>query len=106
MCDKFVNYIGCFETASPVLDPHIVGCFAASTSVKDEVVMDRAMSFKSGVPLSSDLLLVASELGKSWKMLGRILYLSEPVLDQIEEDERQLTEKCYGVYKINISKIG
>lgn len=73
---------------------------------KDEVVMGRAPSFKSGVPSSSDLLLVASELGKSWKMLGRVLCLSEPVLDQIEEDERHLTEKCYGVYKINISKIG
>ena len=68
--------------------------------------MDRAMSFKSGVPSSSDLLLVASELGSSWKMLGRILFLPEPVLEQIEEDERHLTEKCYGEYKINISKIG
>ena len=67
--------------------------------------MDRAPSFKSGVPSSRDLLLVASELGSSWKMLGRILCLSEPVLEQIEEDERNLTEKCYGVYKINISKI-
>ena len=104
--DKFVNQICCFETASPVLDPRIVGSFAASTSVEDDVVVDRAMSFKSGVPSSSDILLVASELGKSWKMLGRILCLSEPVLDQIEEDEHQLTEKCYGVYKINISKIG
>ena len=88
------------------MDPHIVRSFTASTSVEDEVVMDRTLSFKSGVPSSSDLLLVASELGSSWKMLGRILYLSEPVLEQIEEDERYLTEKCYGVYKINISKIG
>ena len=87
------------------MDPHIVRSFAASTSVEDEVVMDRAPSFKSGVPSSRDLLLVASELGSSWKMLGRILCLSEPVLEQIEEDERNLTEKCYGVYKINISKI-
>ena len=88
------------------MDPHIVRSFTASTSVEDEVVMDRTLSFKSGVPSSSDLLLVASELGSSWKMLGRILCLSEPVLEQIEEDERHLTEKCYGVYKINISKIG
>ena len=88
------------------MDPHIVRSFTASTSVEDEVVMDRTLSFKSGVPSSSDLLLVASELGSSWKMLGRILFLPEPVLEQIEEDERHLTEKCYGEYKINISKIG
>lgn len=104
--DKFVNQICCFESASPVLDPRIVGSFAASTSVEDDVVVDRAMSFKSGVPSSSDILLVASELGKSWKMLGRILCLPNPVLEQIEEDEHHLPERCYGVYRINNNKMG
>ena len=84
------------------MDHHIVGSFEASTAVEDEVVMDRTVSFKSGVPSSSDLLLIASGLGSSWKMLGRILCLPEPVLEQIEEDERHLPEKCYGVYKITV----
>ena len=88
------------------MDHHIVGSSGASTSVEDEVVMDRTLSFKSGVPSSSDLLLVASGLGSSWKMLGRILCLPESVLEQIEEEERHLAEKCYGVYKINNSKMG
>lgn len=84
------------------MDPHIGASFAASTSVEDKVVMDRTLSFKSGVPSSSDLLLVASGLGSSWKMLGRTLCLPDPVLEQIEEDERHLPEKCYGVYKITV----
>ncbi|CAH3020065.1 unnamed protein product [Porites evermanni] len=68
--------------------------------------MDRTVSFKSGVPSSSDLLLIASGLGSSWKMLGRILCLPEPVLEQMEEDERHLHEKSYAVLKKWIQTAG
>ena len=54
---------------------------------------------KTGTPSSDDLLLVAHELGTSWKMLGRTLGLPEAVLEQIEEDKPKLFEKCYSKYK-------
>ena len=59
--------------------------------------MDEHLSLKCGTPTTDDLLLVACELGSSWKMLGRALDLPEHVLEQIEEDERKLFDKCYGV---------
>ena len=59
--------------------------------------LDLSLSLKSGIPSASDLLSVASELGASWKMFGRALHLPEAVLEQIEEDERKLVGKCYGV---------
>ena len=56
------------------------------------------MSSKTGTPSTDvDLLLLAYELGTSWKMLGRALDLPKPVLEQIEEDKPDLFEKCYGV---------
>lgn len=61
--------------------------------------MDQPLSLKTGTPSKDDLLLVAHELGTSWKMLGRALGLPDAVLEQIEEDEHKLFEKCYSEYK-------
>ena len=61
--------------------------------------MDQPLSLKTGTPSKDDLLLVAHELGTSWKMLGRALDVSDAVLEQIEEDEPKLFEKCYSEYK-------
>ena len=63
------------------------------------------MSPKSGKPSSDDLLLVAFELGTSWKMLGRALGLPEPVLEQIEEDEHNLFDKCFSKYELLIDQL-
>lgn len=71
-------------------------CFFKTASA----VLDQLLSCKSGTPLSDDLLLLAFDLGTSWKRLGRVLGLPEPVLEQIEEDKRELFEKCYGVLRI------
>lgn len=61
---------------------------------EESTSLDQPQPRKSGSPSSDDLLLVASELGSSWKVLGRALHLPEPVLEQIEEDERTLSDKC------------
>ena len=68
--------------------------------------MDRPLSLKRGMLSLDDLLLVAHELGTSWKMLGRALGLQPFKLDHIEEDERKLVEKCYGVYGFIHSSFG
>ena len=54
---------------------------------------------KTGTPSTGDLLLVAHELGASWKMLGRTLKIPEPVLEHIEADNPHLSERCYSVLK-------
>lgn len=59
--------------------------------------VDRSLSLKGGTLSSDDLLLVAHELGTSWEMLGRALGLQPSELVHIEEDERKLVEKCYGM---------
>ena len=61
-------------------------------------------SLKCGKPSTDDLLLIAYDLGSSWKMFGRVLNLDKPQLEQIEEDERKLIEKSYGVLLIVVSK--
>ena len=38
-------------------------------------------------------------------MLGRALGLPEPVLEQIEEDERNLFDKCFSKYKLLIDQL-
>ena len=38
-------------------------------------------------------------------MLGRALGLPEPVLEQIEEDERNLLDKCFSKYKLLIDQL-
>ena len=67
--------------------------------------MEQRLSLKSGRPSSDDLLLLASELGTSWKRLGRVLGLPEHLLEQIEEDKRELFEKCYGVLRFVYPKV-
>ncbi|XP_068718549.1 uncharacterized protein [Montipora capricornis] len=63
------------------------------------VDLDPNFSFKTGIPLSDDVLLIANELGSSWKMVGRALNVPDGVLEQIEEDEPKLFEKCYSVLR-------
>ena len=77
------------------LDPHTVGVL--TPSVPAGGALDQPLSLKPGTPSSDDLLLIAVELGPSWKMLGRALHLPENVLEEIEEDERRPFDKCYGV---------
>ncbi|XP_068718194.1 uncharacterized protein [Montipora capricornis] len=63
------------------------------------VALDPNFSFKTGTPSSDDVLLIANELGSSWKMVGRALNVPDGVLEQIEEDEPKLFEKCYSVLR-------
>jgi len=63
----------------------------------DSTALVQPLSHKSGTPSLDVLLNVASELGSLWKMFGRALRISDPVLEQIEEDERKLNDRCYGM---------
>ena len=42
-----------------------------------------------------DVLLIAHELGSSWKMVGRVLNVPDAVIDDIENSESEVSEKCY-----------
>lgn len=60
---------------------------------------DQAVPLKMSTPSRDDILLLAHELGTSWKMIGRFLGVSDAVLEQIEEDEPKLFDKCYSKYE-------
>lgn len=38
---------------------------------------------------------IAAEIGTSWRWLGRVLKLEDPLLEQIDFKESDLSEKCY-----------
>ncbi|KAK2546776.1 hypothetical protein P5673_033579, partial [Acropora cervicornis] len=42
-----------------------------------------------------DVLFIAHELGSLWKMVGRALNVPDAVIDQIEANKSDVTEKCY-----------
>ena len=51
--------------------------------------------FKPGTLSQDDVLLIAHELGSSWKMVGRVLNVPDSVIDMIEEEAFEVSEKCY-----------
>ena len=53
------------------------------------------MSFKPGAISEDDALLIARELGPSWKMIGRVLEVPDAVIDCIEVDESEVSARCY-----------
>ncbi|XP_068753968.1 uncharacterized protein [Montipora capricornis] len=63
----------------------------------EAVALDPSFSCKSGIPSRDDLLLIAHELGTKWKMLGRVLKVPDPVVEQIKKDNDELSERCYKV---------
>ena len=52
-------------------------------------------SFKPGALSQDDVLRISNELGSLWMMLGRVLNVSNAVIDQIEADRFKVSEKCY-----------
>ena len=57
--------------------------------------LDITVSFKPGALSEDDALLIALELGSSWKMLGRALKVPDVVMDYIEADESEGSARCY-----------
>ncbi|XP_015778975.1 PREDICTED: uncharacterized protein LOC107356863 isoform X1 [Acropora digitifera] len=57
--------------------------------------VDESFSFKTGIPSRDDILLISHELGSSWKMVGRLLNVSDAVIDQIEANESEVFNRSY-----------
>ena len=57
--------------------------------------LDESVSFKPGTPSEDDFLTIAYELGPLWKMFVRALKLPESVINKIDVDKPDVTEKCY-----------
>ena len=53
------------------------------------------MSFKSEALSQDDVLLIARELGPSWKMVGLVLKVPDAVIDHIEANKFENPQKCY-----------
>ena len=53
------------------------------------------MSFKPGTLSGDDVLLIAHELGPLWKKVGLALKVPKAVIDQIEANKSEVSDKCY-----------
>ena len=53
------------------------------------------MSLKPRTVSEDDALLVAHELGPLWKKVGLVLKVPKAVIDQIEANKSEVSDKCY-----------
>ena len=60
--------------------------------------VDESSLFKPGTLSQDDVLLIAHELGSSWKMVGRVLKVPDTEIDMIEEEASEVSEKCYSMW--------
>ena len=71
------------------------------TSFVPPTSFDRYYSFNSdfdekpGTVSIDDFLLIARELGPSWKTVGRVLKVPHAMIDHIEADGFRVSDKCY-----------
>ena len=73
----------------------VVPCPAFYSYFSFNAGVDESSSLETGIPSRDDVLLIAHELGSSWKMVGRLLNVPDAVIDQIEEDESEVYDRCY-----------
>ena len=57
--------------------------------------LDESVSFKPGTLSEDDVLLIAHELGPLWKKVGVALEVPKAVINQIEANKSEVSEKCY-----------
>ncbi|XP_067016921.1 protein NLRC3-like [Acropora muricata] len=67
---------------------------------KQPAGLDKSVSFKPGTISEEDVLIIAHELGPSWKMFGRVLKVPNAEIDRIDVNESDVTEKCYCVLRV------
>ncbi|XP_044169022.1 uncharacterized protein LOC114974232 [Acropora millepora] len=65
----------------------------------DKQGLDESVSFKPGALSQDDVLGIAHELGSSWKMVGRVLNVPDAVIDQIEANKSEVSDKCYSILR-------
>lgn len=53
------------------------------------------VTVKTGSPSLKELRELAYDIGRPWKILGRLLNVDEPKLVGIDEENRQFVEKAY-----------
>ena len=57
--------------------------------------LDESVSLKPGTLSEDDVFLIAHELSTLWKMFGRVLKVPDSVINKIDVDKPDVTEKCY-----------
>ena len=68
--------------------PYFYGYYSFNSDI------DESVSFKPGTLSQGDVPLIAHELSSSWKMVGRVLKVPDAVIDQIEANTFEDSEKC------------
>ena len=57
--------------------------------------MDESVSFKPETVSEDDVVLIAHELGPLWKKVGLALEVPKAVIDHIEANKSEVSDKCY-----------
>ncbi|XP_067041649.1 uncharacterized protein [Acropora muricata] len=89
----------CDETVSPGWEmwfevPH-TQTKEPNKDTSEAVGLDESVSFKLGTLSKDDVLLIAHELGPSWKMVARVLDVPRAEINQIEANKTEVSERCY-----------
>ncbi|XP_044169041.1 uncharacterized protein LOC122953265 isoform X2 [Acropora millepora] len=63
--------------------------------IKNFTDLDESVSLKPGTLSEDDVVLIAHELGPSWKVFGRVLKVPDSVINKIDVDKPDVAEKCY-----------
>jgi len=64
--------------------------------ISEGVGLDESGSIKPGTVSEDDVILIAHELGHLWKKGGQVLKVPKAVIDQIEANKSEVSDKCYG----------
>ena len=56
---------------------------------------DETVSFKPGTVSEDDVILIAHEHGPLWKKVGLVLKVPKAVINQIEANKSEVSDKCY-----------
>ncbi|XP_044166042.1 uncharacterized protein LOC114951667 isoform X6 [Acropora millepora] len=59
--------------------------------------LDESVSFKPGTVSEDDVILIAHELCPLWKKIGLVLKVPRAVIDQIEANRSEVSDRCYTV---------
>ena len=85
---------------SPLPCPSIYSYFSFCADLNE------VESFDARTLSKDDVLLIAHELGPLRKMVGRVLNVPDAVIDQIEANKSEVSDKCYSKCNLHVVIVG
>ncbi|XP_015749616.1 PREDICTED: uncharacterized protein LOC107329441 [Acropora digitifera] len=67
--------------------------------ISEAMGLDESVSIKPGTVSAHDFFVIAHELGPLWKKFGLALKVPKAVIDHIEANKSEVSDKCYGILR-------